>query len=118
MAPCSEESLDFIVNHVILPPKLPQEADDSNASRAAEQDLLRLLSTEADFHCRQTLQDPRSTRPALSVVWPVVKRMLSRCATVISAQYLSPKLLTRLFLQLQVEGLSWLAFCRLCCLIC
>ena len=117
-AGCPEESLDFIINHVILPPKLPQEADDSNASRAADQHLLRLLSTEVDSYCRQTLQDPHSTRPAFSAVWTVVKRMLSRCATLSSAQYLSAELLTRLFLQLQVEGVSWLAFCRLCCLIC
>lgn len=110
MAVRSSKSLDFIINHVILPPKLPQEADDSDASRAAEQDLLRLLSTEIDPYCRQTLQDPHSTRPAFSVVWPVIKRMLSHCATVISAKYLSPELLTRLFLQLQVGGMSWLAF--------
>lgn len=105
MALYPPESLDFIINHVILPPKLPQEADDPQTSRAAEQHLLQLLSLTTDSYCHQYQQDTHGTSSTFTETWRVIKTMLSRCATVISAHNLSTELLTGLFAQLVGEGM-------------
>ena len=118
MAGCPAESLDFIINHVILPPKLPQEADDSTISHAAKQHLLRLLSSETDFYRLQIQQNTNGNASAVNEAWVVVKTMLLHCATVVSAQYLSTELLTRLFSGLTVEGISLLGLHNFCCLAC
>ena len=118
MAGYPAESLDFIINHVILPPKLPQEADDSNVSHAAKQRLLRLLSSEADFYRLQIQQNTNGNASAIIEAWAVIKTMLLRCATVISAQYLSTEVLGRLFSELTVEGMSLLGLHNSCCFAC
>ena len=100
MALDSAQSLEFIINHVVLPPKLPQEADDPLTSRAAEPDLLRLVSSRIDSYCRQ------SPDGAASAPWGLIKTMLSRCSAVVSAQSLSTEILTRLFDELKPEGMS------------
>ena len=110
MAAYSADSLDFMINHVILPPKLPQEADDSKISRAAEQNLLQLLSSETDFYCRQDHQDTHSTTSVFSEAWGVIKTMLLRCASVVSARNLSTGLLTSLFSKFTAGGLSPFSF--------
>ena len=118
MAATLRDSLEFIVNHVILPPKLPQEADGSNISHAAKQDLLRLLSSEADLYRLQIQQNTNGNTSAMSEAWGVIKTMLLRCATMVSAQHLSPELLARLFSELTVEGMSLSGLrnsCRLAC---
>ena len=116
MAGCPAESLDFIINHVILPPKLPQEADDSNVSHAAKQHLLRLLSSEADFYRLQIQQHTNGNASAIIEAWAVIQTMLLRCATVVSAQYLSTELLVRLFSELKIEGMSRHKVLNFCCL--
>ena len=110
MAGYPAESLDFIINHVILPPKLPQQEDDSTTSHAAKQHLLRLLRSEADLYYLQIQQNTNSKTSAIREAWGVVKTMLLRCATVVSAQYLSTELLVRLFSELTVDGMSLLGF--------
>ena len=118
MAGGPAESLDFIINHVILPPKLPQKEDDSNISHAAKQYLLRLLSSEADLYRLQIQQHSNGNASAIIEAWTVIKTMLLRCATVVSAQYLSTELLARLFSELKVEGMSQLELLNFCCLTC
>ena len=118
MAGYPAESLDFIINHVILPPKLPQEAEDSTTSHAAKQHLLRLLRSEANLYYLQIQQNTNSNASAIREAWGVVKTMLSRCATVVSAQYLSTELLVRLFSELIVDGISLLELQNSCCLAC
>ena len=100
MALDSEQSLEFIINHVVLPPKLPQEEDDPMTSRAAEPDLLQLVSSRIDSYCRQL---PESTA---SAPWTLIKTMLSRCSAVVSAQSLSTEILTPLFSELKLDGVS------------
>lgn len=118
MAAYPGESIDFIINHVILPPKLPQEADDSTASRAAQQHLLRLLSSKADSYCNQYKQSTPSTASAFSKAWGVIKTMLLRCATVVSAQHVYTNLLIRLFAELMVDGSPLLDLSRPFSFIC
>ena len=118
MAGRPAESLDFIINHVILPPKLPQEADDSKTSQTAERHLLRLLSSEASFYRLRNQESARGSTPEFREAWRVTEMMLSRCATVISAKYLSPELLERLFSDLTVQGVSLLGSHRILGLVC
>ena len=117
MAAIPPDSLEFIINHVFLPPKLPQEAEHPQTSRTAEQHLIRLLSSQADSYCRQCQQDARGATSALDEAWGVIKTMLLRCATVVSAQNLSTELLTSLFAKLALEGVSPSYWYRLCCLV-
>lgn len=116
MAGYPPESLDFIINHVILPPKLPQEADAPNISHAAKQRLLRLLSSEVHFHHLQIKQNTNGNASEILQAWAVIKSMLLHCATLVSAEYLSPELLARLFSELTVKGIflpGFPNFCRL-----
>ena len=118
MASYPAGSLDFIINHVILPPKLPQKADDSKISHTAKQHLVRLLSSEADSYRLQIQQNTNGNASAIIEAWTVIKTMLLHCATVVSAQYLSTELLTRLFSKLRAEGMSLLVSIDFCCLAC
>lgn len=108
MAPLSTDSLEFIINHVILPPKLPQEADDPKVSRAAEQQLLRLLSSKLATYSLLYQQGNHSSAATFGQACRIVQTMLLRCARVVSAENLSTELLTRLFDELIVEGESLL----------
>ena len=65
------EDLQYCINHVFLPPKLPQEAEDSEHARSVEQGLLRLLhDSTKSFHSSQTSAE-YSTSP-----WKTIERML------------------------------------------
>ena len=114
MAQFPPESIDFFINHVILPPKLPQEADNSKIARTAEQHLLKLLSFRIDRFTEQYHTAPNDNRLAFTKAWVVIQNMLMRCATVVSAQNLSTDILTRLFTELKVEGMCPLVTYGLC----
>ena len=43
MAPTSLESVQYLVNHIVLPPQLPSSAESPQLVRLAEQDLFRLV---------------------------------------------------------------------------
>ena len=105
MALDSAQSLEFIINHLVLPPKLPQEADDPMTFRAAEPDLLQLVSSRIDSYCRQL---PESTA---SAPWGLIKTMLLRCSAVVSTQSLSIEILMQLFDELKPEGMSLQFWC-------
>ena len=116
MAGYPQESLDFIINHVILPPRLPQEADAEITSHAAKQRLLRLLSEEVHFYHLQIKQNTNGNASEILEAWAVIKSMLLRCTTLVSAEYLSTELLARLFSELTVKSIFLLGFSNSCCL--
>lgn len=116
MALYPAESLEFIINHVILPPRLPQEADNSKTSRAAGQHLLGLLSSKLDAYWRQYRRDNYGPLSAFNNAGDVIKTMLLRCATVVSTDTLSADVLTRLFVELRVKGVFVSSCHNLCCL--
>lgn len=93
MAAMPPESLEFIVHHVVLPPKLPQEAEDFQISRAAERDLIDLLSTQLKVY---RFKDDRDSS-SIHSVWVSVEEMLKRCKLLISTYPLSADLLVRAF---------------------
>lgn len=93
MAAMPPENLELIVHHVVLPPKLPQRAEDFQISRAAERDLIDLLSTELKIY---RFKDDRNSSSIRSV-WVSVEEMLNRCKLLISTYPLSAELLVRAF---------------------
>ena len=97
------ESLEFIVNHVILPPRLPQKAEDALVSRAAERSLISLLSTHLGTY-RAYVND-RSSR--VHAVWPSIKAILDRCALLMSSYALTTDLLVCAFQSLDTDGKSY-----------
>ncbi|KAL8934729.1 MAG: hypothetical protein Q9211_005078 [Gyalolechia sp. 1 TL-2023] len=70
MVQCTEEELAFILNHVILPPRLLQKAENDELIADAEQILLKLVHAEVKSfqqHCAQGSKD----------AWFAIEKMLS-----------------------------------------
>lgn len=67
MAPVSLQSVQYIVNHVVLPPQLPSSAESPNVIRLAEQDLFQLVEQAV----QKLLQhSPVDEKP----LWTVLKK--------------------------------------------
>ena len=47
MSALPSEVGDFIFNHVVFPPQLPQQEDGASLAMAGDQELLRIVSNEA-----------------------------------------------------------------------
>lgn len=100
MAAMASESLQFIVNHVILPPKLPQEAENPHISRTAECHLVGLLSTQLASYRRKI--DLKSS--SLCAAWAINQAMLNRCESLISTPSLDAETVVRAFASLDETG--------------
>ena len=103
-AQISSDSLDYIVNHVLLPPKLPQEGETPELVRNAEQDLLCLLRSSLERY-RGDAQ-PNGFDPEIDRLWGIVARMLLKCSKLSSTQALSPRTLCTMFSQLKDSGMA------------
>ncbi|KAL8720734.1 MAG: hypothetical protein Q9225_002434 [Loekoesia sp. 1 TL-2023] len=94
MAQCPKKELEFIINHVVLPPDLPQEAENSQLVASAEQFLLKLvLTTVRQFQRRCAVEN----RPP----WLVVEKMLSCWIATKPYKDLSGKLLKKATLDMR-----------------
>ena len=102
MAALPPESLQFIVNHVILPPKLPDKADDPQLSRRDECHLVKLLSEQLETYCRTIERKSLTSYRA----WAINQAMLDRCAQLISTASLDPEVIVRGFQSLNETGES------------
>ena len=71
------EDLQYYIDHIFLPPKLPQEAEDCGHARSAEQGLLRLLLHELTT----SFQRPQTSTECSIDAWNTIERML-KCWTV------------------------------------
>ena len=65
------EDLQYYINHVFLPPKLPQEAEDSEHVRSAEQGLLRLLHDST-----KSFQRSQTSAECSTGAWKTIERMV------------------------------------------
>ncbi|KAL8900129.1 MAG: hypothetical protein Q9207_005838 [Kuettlingeria erythrocarpa] len=66
---CPRAELEYIINHVVLPPRLPQQAESAELTATAERFLLDLvLSIAGQFEKR--------CAPAYQTPWTVVQQML------------------------------------------
>ena len=108
MAGIPPASLEFIVNHVALPPKLPQKAEDPDASRAGSCQLIDLLVATIQSY-RQQCTD----LPGLDSSWAIVETALIRYGQLLSTPSLSVKDLSNYMLSLRAAGrLSRLERCH------
>ena len=87
MAQLPRESLEYTVNHFVLPPKLPQEEENSNIVQQAESNLLHFLSIQVDLYRCQRLRDEGSSTN-VSDTWTTIHSMLS-CPSLRPAQSFS-----------------------------
>lgn len=81
MASTSSQSLHWILNHVVLPSKLPQVAEERPVSHPAECDLVRILESVVSTYRRHgatELSDSCKT-------WAVVENMFDSCSRVIAS---------------------------------
>ena len=97
MEPLSAESLRFIVNHVIMPPHLPQEAENSIISRQAEQDLLRLVIGRVKAYDSKFFS-------GFSDRWLTIDKMLAQWIILNSTPTLSSKALAEAFAGMGITG--------------
>ena len=65
------EDLQYYIDHVFLPSKLPQEAEDSEHVRSAEQGLLRLL-----YDSSKSFQRSQTSAECSTGTWKTIERML------------------------------------------
>ncbi|KAL8657317.1 MAG: hypothetical protein Q9226_002033 [Calogaya cf. arnoldii] len=88
MAGCSKDELEYIINHVVLPPKLPHEPEDATFVEAAEKALVNELHSTLQRFLQQC-------GPEFKPAWSVVQRMLMCWFTTQLFGDLSVKLLTK-----------------------
>jgi hypothetical protein len=99
-----DRHLDYLVNHVFLPPKLPQEEE--NDHHAKELSLLEFISTAADeFH--RLLQEPDcGANQSAITTWSTVHRMLRASKDLHSSETLDADLTLKALLGMKVDGTS------------
>ena len=73
------EDLQYYIDHIFLPPKLPQEAEDYGHARSAEQGLLRLL-----HDCTKSFQRSQTSAECSTGAWKNIERMME-CWTILDS---------------------------------
>ncbi|KAL8894541.1 MAG: hypothetical protein Q9192_004234 [Flavoplaca navasiana] len=87
MAGCSRAELQYMINHVVLPPKLPDRPEPEDFVEATEKTLLDELHSVLRRFVEQCT-------PEVKPAWVTVQRMLSRCANAKIRNDLSEESLT------------------------
>ncbi|KAL9640124.1 MAG: hypothetical protein Q9204_000841 [Flavoplaca sp. TL-2023a] len=87
MAGCSRAELQYMINHVVLPPKLPDRPEPEDFVEATEKTLLDEIQSVLRRFVEQCT-------PEVKPAWITVQRMLSRCANAKIRNDLSEKTLT------------------------
>ena len=86
------EDLQYYIDHIFLPPKLPQQAEDGEHARSAEQRLLRLL-----YDSTISFQSSQTSVESTTGAWEIIDRMIECWITLDSTPILAkPALLTAL----------------------
>lgn len=99
MASLSVESIQYLINHVVLPPRLPPKAESPTVSRKAEQDLLRLILGQIRAYGMKSL-------PHLGVQLRVVDEMLVQSITLNLTEKLSSEALIKVFGSMRASSKS------------
>ena len=100
MAALSSSSCRYIINHVVLPPKLPQSAADDDLAHDGESCLIQLLSTRVQAYLRENVQSPVQVTQS----WKSVQTMLKRLDSLISTRPLSINRIIYHFRHLGING--------------
>ncbi len=75
MATMGKQSLPYIIDHVFLPPKLPQMAEDDEIVGGAEQDLIKMVLNQLQAYRHQNTQSSTEINKA----WLIIEKMLGHC---------------------------------------
>ena len=95
MATDSNEPLNFVVNHVVLPPQLPDSRESENIARQGHNLLVDILENQVkEFSQRIGQQGP----------WRVIERTLQRIKVPVSDPELSVDLVKGAFQRLKSDG--------------
>ncbi|KAL9602747.1 MAG: hypothetical protein Q9219_001590 [cf. Caloplaca sp. 3 TL-2023] len=94
MSQCSVQVLEFLINHVVLPPKLPQEAESEQLTAKAEEFLLKLVSSEVKSFRQQA-------EPAFHHSWLIIEKMLRSWGSIKPHGPLSATILEKTVLALE-----------------
>lgn len=97
MAQRTKSQLEYIINHVFLPPKLPQSAEPSEFSASAEKALLNLALS-------QTQQFQQRCAPEFRTTWLAIQKMLSLWSESKDHGSIDKKLITKIFLNMKPGG--------------
>ncbi|KAF2136619.1 uncharacterized protein K452DRAFT_237232 [Aplosporella prunicola CBS 121167] len=95
MAP-SSKGLDFLINHVVLPPKLPQEEDDEDDRQEGEFLLLQMVRKSAETLVHHLEEDTKE-------VWDPVLRLLRNMENLSQNNAGWEDRLTQVLLNLQIS---------------
>ena len=95
MADWSDEALEFVVNHILLPPRLPSSRESDSVTREGHKLLIKLLEEQAAQWSRGPGQD----------AWTIISRMLSRVKTPITDSKLSSDLVRSAFRRMKDHGM-------------
>ncbi|KAJ7221940.1 hypothetical protein C8J57DRAFT_1593700 [Mycena rebaudengoi] len=94
------ENIDYMINHLFLPPKLPQEHDDPDSSK--QRALAQHLSNCATiFYDRLRREDVESS---VRAHWKNLKKMLSRFARIHEVAGMSPEHLAAAINKMNSKG--------------
>ena len=107
MAAISNDAVEYIANHVILPPKLPHSIERPELVRSAEQSLILLLSSQLKVYLRQL-----SKHEDESNAWTAIEAMLNSLSLLNSSQTLPTDLLVRAFQTMKANGELGLPSCQ------
>lgn len=97
MIQCMEAELAFILNHVILPPRLPQEAEKDELTSNAEKLLLELVHSEVQSFRQRCAQDSKDA-------WSTIEKMLAAWIATNPHQALSTDVLKQAFTAMRHGG--------------
>ena len=107
MASIPSESLEYLIHHIILPPRLPQQAEALEDVTLAERALLEFGLVKARSYqlCVEHVHDKDNvSMPDITVAWKTIAKMLSSWLTLTSSYYLTEPTLIQLFAKLQPQG--------------
>ena len=95
-------TLEYIINHVILPPQLPQEAESKCLADPAETELLTLLCNLLDEYLRER---QKYEGPSIEVynVWTIIHTMLC-CPSLRPVETFSPQSLVKCLKTVEKSG--------------
>ena len=92
MAQISLQSLQYIVNHVILPPQLPSSAESSELTQLAEQYLLQIVLQSVEELAHRSSNDEKRAWASLERTlrhWRVIQGGGGSLATELLIQWLA-----------------------------
>ena len=99
VAPFQEQEVEWIIHHVVLPPRLPQSAEEAEVTACAKKALLGSVASLSQLYLQQA-----PTRFKAS--WRARQRMLSTWAHLQPSAPMSKRLFTKSVTGLRAGGQS------------